>query len=209
MPKLGLIVAMRAEVPPILKAAAGVDRIGNNTVKVAVSGIGLQRARHTTQQVCGGSLGFYPDMLVSLGFCGAVRHDLNIGQLIIADRLSYGDQEIELENPAIEKIRAFLAGTNFREGKLQSFKWPVWSRSKVSEDAIAVDMESFAVAQTAAKYRMPALIIKAVSDVVPEHVSLVHLLTLFRTLKSNTQKARTRLGEFVNILLNGPREYFK
>ena len=81
--------------------------------------------------------------------------------------------------------------------------WPVFSRKRVTRDTLAVDMESFAVAQTAAKYRIPLFIIKAVSDVVPEHISLAGLLTQARNFKLNTQKARARLDKTLKQLFVG------
>ena len=62
-------------------------------------------------------------------------------------------------------------------------------------------MESFAVAQTAAKYQIPAIIIKAVSDIVPKHASLISLLNLVRSLKINSKKARARLSMNVNKII--------
>ena len=200
MPNIGLIVAMRAEVPHMLKNTTGIYQIGDNAIRVAVSGIGLKRARRATQQVCTGSLGFLPDLLINSGFCGAVRDKLDIGHLIIANRLAYREREIQLQNSPIEKVVDLLVESEYHVGKLQTFNWPVLSRSKVAGDTLAVDMESFAIAQTAAKYQIPAIIIKAVSDIVPKHASLISLLNLVRRLKINSKKARARLSLFVPSL---------
>ena len=200
MPNIGLIVAMRAEVPHMLKNTTGIYHIGDNAIRVAVSGIGLKRARRATQQVCTGSLGFLPDLLINSGFCGAVRDKLDIGHLIIANRLAYREREIQLQNSPIEKVVDLLVESEYHVGKLQTFNWPVLSRSKVAGDTLAVDMESFAIAQTAAKYQIPAIIIKAVSDIVPKHASLISLLNLVRRLKINSKKARARLSLFVSSL---------
>jgi nucleoside phosphorylase len=201
MPNIGLIVALQSEVPPFLKSTEGVYHTGAHTVKVAVSGVGPKRARRATQQMCTGSLGFYPELLLNLGFCGAVRDDLDIGQLVIASRLSFRDQEIAPAHAAIARVGDLLAATNCRIGKLQTFNWPVLSRSKVSSDTLAVDMESFAVAHTAAKYRIPALNIKAVSDRVPQHVSLLRLLTTLRSLISSTKIAKRQLESLAQQML--------
>ncbi len=198
MPNIGLIVAMRAEVPYMLKNTTGIFQIGENAIRVAVSGIGLKRARRVTQQVCTGSLGFLPDLLINSGYCGAVRNKLDIGHLIIANRLAYRDREIQLENSLIEKVVSLLVESEYHVGKLQTFNWPVLSRARVIGDTLAVDMESFAIAQIAAKYQIPVIIIKAVSDLVPKHTSLISLLSLMRSLKNNSKKARARLNINVN-----------
>ncbi len=201
MPKIGLIVAMRAEVPYMLKNTTGIYQIGDNAIRVAVSGIGLKRARRATQQVCTGSLGFLPDLLINSGFCGAVRNKLDIGHLIIANRLAYRDREIQLEYSPIEKVVDLLVESEYHVGKVQTFNWPVLSRARVAGDTLAVDMESFAIAQTAAKYQIPAIIIKAVSDIVPKHASLISLLNLVRSLKINSKKARARLSMNVKKII--------
>jgi nucleoside phosphorylase len=201
MPNIGLVVAMRAEVPYMLQDTAGIYQIGDNAIRVAVSGIGPQRARRAAQQVCTGSLGFIPDLLINSGFCGAARNDLDVGHLIIANRLAYRDREIQLENSPIEKVVKLLVESEYHVGKLQTFNWPVLSRARVAGDTLAVDMEAFAIAQTAAKYQIPAIIIKAVSDIVPEHTGLISLLTLVRSLKINTKKARGRLSMIVKKII--------
>jgi nucleoside phosphorylase len=201
MPNIGLIVAMRAEVPYMLKNTTGIYQIGDNAIRLAVSGIGLKRARRATQQVCTESLGFLPDLLINSGICGAVRDKLDIGHLIIANRLAYRDREIQLENSPIEQVVDLLLESEYHLGKLQTSNWPVLSRARVAGDTLAVDMEAFAIAQTAAKYQIPAIIIKAVSDIVPKHASLIGLLNLVRSFKINSKKARARLSMNVKKII--------
>lgn len=185
---------MRAEVPHILKNTTGIYQIGDNATRVAVSGIGLKKARRATQQVCTGSLGFLPDLLINSGICGAVRDKLDIGHLIIANRLAYRDREIQLENSPIEKVVDLLVESEIHVGKLQTFNWPVLSRARVAGDTLAVDMESFAIAQTAAKYHIPTIIIKAVSDLIPKHAGLISLLSQVRSLIIDSGKTRACLS---------------
>ena len=200
MPNIALIVAMRTEAPSIFRDTAGISQVGDNAIGLFVSGIGLKRARRAAQRVCSGALGFQPDLLINFGFCGAVGKGLDIGHLVIPDRLAHRDQEIGSRNRAVEKVADRLVNSEYHVGKLQSFNWPVLSRSRVPRDTLAVDMESFAIAQTAAKYRIPIIIIKAVSDVVPEHVSLTGLLTLARSFRVNTPTARARLSAILEQL---------
>ena len=201
MPNIAFVVAMRTEIPPMWANTTGFTRIGDNVIRLAVTGIGPKKARRTTQQVCTGSLGFIPDLLINAGFCGAVQNELNLGHLIIANLLAYRDREMQLENSPIEKVANLLAGSEYRIGKLQTFNWPVLSRAKVSGDTLAVDMESFAVAQTAARYQMPALIIRAVSDIVPQQAGLFSLLALVRNFKINTRKAKAQLSVIIKKIL--------
>ena len=48
MPNIGLIVAMRTEVPHMLKHTTGIYRTGDNAIRLAVTGIGPKKARHAT-----------------------------------------------------------------------------------------------------------------------------------------------------------------
>jgi len=198
MPNIALIVAMRTELPYGFKDAGGIYQIGNNVIRVAVSGIGPNRARRTAQRMCAGLPGYHPDLLINAGFCGAVIDELQVGHLIIANRLAYRDREIQLNNSPTEKIVALFAGFKYRVGKLQTFSWPVLSRAGVVGDTLAVDMEAFAIARTAAMYQVPSLVIKAVSDIVPQHAGLFSLLTLVRNLKINSKTARDQLSMIVN-----------
>jgi nucleoside phosphorylase len=198
MPNICLIAAMRAEIPYMLKNASGTYRIGDNAIRFVVSGIGPRKARRATQQVCNGALGFLPDLLINSGFCGAAQNGLGIGQLIVADRLTYGDREIQLDDNLIENIVGILIEAEFHVGKLQTFNWPVLSRARAAPDTLAVDMESFAIAHMAAKYRIPAVFIKAVSDIVPERTSMIGLLNFVRSCIVGSKKARTSLNINVN-----------
>jgi nucleoside phosphorylase len=172
--------------------------MGDNAIRLAVTGIGPKKARRATQQVCTGSLGFRPDLLINAGFCGAVRDELDVGHLIIANIIAYRDRVIRPAISLIDKAAGHLAGSKYQIGRLQTFDWPVLSRAGVSGKTLAVDMESFAIAQTAATHQIPAIIIKAVSDIVPQHAGLLSMLTLVRRLKINATRARARLSVTVN-----------
>ena len=181
-----------------MKDTTDIYHIGENTIRVAVSGIGLKKARRATKQMCTGSLGFLPDLVINAGFCGAVRSEMVIGHLILANRLAYRERELELKNSPTEKVSGLLAESKYRVGKLQTFNWPVLSRTRVSDDTLAVDMESFAIAEITAKYQIPAIFIKAVSDIVPRHAGPIRMMKLVRSLMVNSRKARACLSFNVN-----------
>ncbi len=101
---------------------------------------------------------------------------------------------VALAGRFVDGVGDFLVESEYHVGKLQTFNWPVLSRARVDGDTFAIDMESFAITQTAAKYHIPAIIIKAVSDIVPKHVSLISLLELVRRFKTNSKGARAHLS---------------
>jgi nucleoside phosphorylase len=204
MANIGIIVAMRTEIPYPLADTTGIYRSGANAIRVAVSGIGFRKARRTARRVCTGSLGFAPDLLINAGFCGAVQDGLPVGHLIIANCVAYRDQEIQLDNSLLEKLADLLPESEYHVGGIQTFNRPVLSRGGRSGDTLAVDMESFAIAQTAAECGVPTIILKAVSDIVPEHAGLIGLWSQARSLKSNAKKARARLSVIAQKIFEAP-----
>ena len=62
-------------------------------------------------------------------------------------------------------------------------------------------MESFAIAQTTAKYHIPTIIIKAVSDIIPKHASLISLLNQVRSLIIDSGKTRACLSMNVKKII--------
>ncbi len=201
MPDIGLIVAIRSEVPDLFHDNTGIKQVGDNRIKVAISGIGQKRARHTTRKMCQNANDFCPERLISLGFCGGTQDNLVIGQLIIANRLSYNGQEIELENRYLTEAMGSLKESLYRVGKFQTFNRPIFSKNKILKDTVAIDMESFAIAQTARNHHIPITVIKVVSDIVPDKATLRNLFNLLKSMRSNFKKAKRQLNLFA-------REYF-
>jgi len=192
MSNIGLVVAMSMEIPDIFRDKSSVHQIGDNAIHIVVSGIGQKRARYSTEKVC---REFHPDYLMTLGFCGGTRDDLHIGHLVIADRVTYGRKEIELDNKYLDEATNALHGMEYHRGVFQTFDWPIFSRNRVSKDTLAVDMESFAIADIGRTYHIPTVMIKAVSDIVPEKVSMNSLLNLIKIIRGNA-KAKNQLNEF-------------
>lgn len=196
MTDIGLIVAMRSEIPDLFHGNTGILHINDCRIKVAISGIGQKRARDATGKMCQKIDGFCPSRLLSMGFCGGTQDDLAIGQLIIADRLSYHDQEIELENQFVTNAKGFLKKFSYKIGKFQTFNRPVFSKNKILEDTAAVDMESFAIARIARNHHIPIMFIKAVSDLVPDEATFGNIFTRLISMRNNFKIAKHQLNLF-------------
>jgi nucleoside phosphorylase len=142
-----------------------------------------------------------PDALLVLGYCGATRDEIEVGHLVIADRVLYGERgivrELALNRSALERAVDAAAGMAYHVGPVETFDRPVIARSGVSRDAVAVDMESFAVAHTARAYHIPATIVRAVSDVVPDRFSLRGLWSHMRHMRDQARKAMRSSDAFV------------
>ena len=197
MPNVGFIVALNTEVPFLFRDTSIVHQLNDNLIKVVISGIGQKRAGINTKSLCEKQEKFSPDYLINLGFCGATKDELTIGDLIIANRLSYNNQEIQLQNMYINKAKDVFQGTRYYIGKLQTFDWPVVSRSRVCEDTLAVDMESFAIGETSMKYQIPIIVIKVVSDIVPKKVSVRSLYHQLRSIVNTKRHVKSQVNEFV------------
>ena len=196
MPNVGLIVAQHKEVPFLFRGPSIVHQLNNNLIKVVISGIGQKRAGKRTESLCEKKERFSPDYLINLGFCGATKDEPNIGDLIIANRLSYNNQEIQLKNIYIDRVKDIFQGTRYYVGKVQTFNWPVFSRSRVCEDTLAVDMESFAICETSIKYQIPILVIKVVSDIVPKILSVKNLCYQLKSIINNKRHVQNQVNEF-------------
>lgn len=197
MSDLVLLIAMNAELPDMFPRSSGIYSMGGHTIRVARSGIGRRKARRALERILAGSGTGKPDVIMTLGFCGGARNDLSVSDIILANRVRYRDQVIEIQNRYLDRICEKMAGQGFRTGTVQSFDTLVLSRRRVSKDATAVDMEAFALADTAGKYGIPLVVVKAVSDIVRETGGPAGLLRFCLSIKKNAEKAKSRLNRFM------------
>ena len=156
--KTGLIVAMKEEVPTNI----GRDYFKEGEIyqitpdlTLAITGFGKENAQFYTERLCNMQ---ELDELVCLGFCGSVDN-LTIGDVISVEATKYKGAIIYLQNQ-----NKFM---NFRRGNMETFEEAGTSRNNISEGILAVDMESYFIAEIAEKYNLPLTIAKAVTDVIP------------------------------------------
>ena len=197
MANVGIIVALNTEVPFLFRDTSIVHQLNDNLIKVVISGIGQKRAAIKTKSLCEKQEKFSPDYLINFGFCGATKDELTTGDLIFANRLRYNNQEIQLQNIYIDKAKDVFQGTKYHIGKIQTFDLPVFSRRRVCEDTLAVDMESFVIGETCMKYQIPIIVIKVVSDIVPKKVSLKSLWQQVRSIVNTKRQTQSQANEFV------------
>ena len=106
--------------------------------------------------------------LISFGVCGGLSPYVKAGDLILADSVIMDGEMIELKSAWHE---AALEGSNMaaKSGAMLSVATAISSPAAKhaayeSTEAVAVDVESFAVAQAAKDNGLPCLIIRAVLD---------------------------------------------
>ncbi|MEP1231102.1 MAG: hypothetical protein ABJG88_10540 [Litorimonas sp.] len=105
--------------------------------------------------------------LISFGVCGGLSPYVKAGDLILADSVTMDGDVLQLTHNW-HKV-AFANFPNARAGKMLSVAMPITTpqdkhNAHEATGAVAVDVESFAVAQIAAAHKLPCIIIRAVLD---------------------------------------------
>jgi nucleoside phosphorylase len=96
-----------------------------------------------------------------------------------------------------EKATERLSSIDYRVGEFQTFDRPVLSKGKVLEGVLGVDLEAYAIVKKAKEYDTPSIIIKSVSDIIPEkkHLIFPTIRLVYRIFK-NFKTAKKGLNDF-------------
>jgi adenosylhomocysteine nucleosidase len=187
-----IFCAFGAELEPIRKRvhaqkALGLDglkgcygRIGNTKIALATSGIGMRRAAANAPRVLDEVREV--ELVILTGVAGALADNLEIGNLVLADRLMTreGDnatpvQTIEVPRIHLEMVSVALdtTGIEHSRGGILTVRYPLATeaekrRAGQSTGAIAVDMETAVIAREAAARGIPYVAMRTIMDTV-EH----------------------------------------
>lgn len=159
-------------------------RVGNNEVVLQQSGIGKVNAAIGAVEMLNA---YQPDILVSTGVAGGADTSLEVGNVVVGNAYCYHDAYCGEEcamgqilgQPAryvcmkqlVDKALSLKCNTKVRSGLIVSGDWFVDSREKMREilddfaEAMAVDMESCALAQTCYMYDTPFVSFRIISDI--------------------------------------------
>lgn len=168
-----------------------------NGVRVASveSGAGQKKAARATRALIDGHS---PAWIISCGFAGAMRPEMKIGDIFVSDSVG-----TEFEEPIATPhgMRADPA-KGLHVGRLLTTAEVVRrveDKQSLSQrfDAIACDMESFAVAQVCRELKLPFMIVRAITD----DLSLDLPAEVHALLASS---GAGRLGATVGALWNRP-----
>jgi nucleoside phosphorylase len=198
-----LLTAMRSEMP---RCAAAISRSGSLfghgqcRLHNAVCGIGMKSAALATSLYC---QTYSPDLLLMTGFCAAALPDMRIGDLVLAQSYRYATTILSRHFPHPRAVSESDAPSAIlRQGTMESFIGPVYSRKGIHPASCGVDMESFSVAETARRCHIPVIIIKAVSDIIPDNDhALFSGARLSLRIASNYFKVKAVLNRFFKQLL--------
>lgn len=156
--------------------------VGGKEFTVIGHGIGQRRAREIARR----AFDSMPraELVIATGVVGALSSDLKPGDLILADRVFASRAEGEIA----EQVGAFgdahlraigrslsMAGVNYTTGAILTTHRVLTTgaekrRARESTGAIAVDMESAAIAVEAAERGLPFITLRAVLDEVDDEV---------------------------------------
>lgn len=159
-------------------------RLGQRTVVALHCGIGKVNAAMGTAQL----LHYYaPQMVISTGVAGGARADLQVMDVVVGAAYTYHDvycgQEVAygqvMGQPArftapwelVQRTQDAGTSGHIHSGLIVSGDWFVDTREKMQSildhfpDALAVDMESCAIAQVCHAHGVPFLSLRIISDV--------------------------------------------
>ena len=157
-------------------------RCGNNEIALLMTGIGMRRAREATRL----ALERWPatEFILSTGVAGGLNPDLAIGAIVLANSVMTCHFETGLPEHIFEVARAqreamqaalASAGKTALGGTIFTSKTPlttVAAKTRAAElsGAVAVDMESAAIALVAAAQGIPYVCLRTILDVASETV---------------------------------------
>ena len=180
--KVGIIVAMDKELRQLKQLFEGMD------VMVQKCGIGKVNAALGAQRMISE---FHPDVIISSGCAGGNGDDINVQDVIVSSELSYHDvycgtaidnstkygqvqgmpSSFEPSPWLLQKALSLNCGVKVHAGLIVTGDWFVDSREKMCEiighfpKAKAVDMESWAIAQTCYINKIPFISFRVISDI--------------------------------------------
>lgn len=158
--------------------------MGSNDIVLLQCGIGKVNAATGTTDMINN---FHPNAVISTGVAGGASTSLNIQEVVVATQTCYHDvycgaeQEygqimgmparFDCDSDLINKAAALDCGTKITKGLIVTGDWFVDSREKMQSiidhfpDAMAVDMESCAIAHTCYQYDIPFVSFRIISDI--------------------------------------------
>jgi adenosylhomocysteine nucleosidase len=212
--------------------------IGHNEIAVVMTGIGMRKARAATRAAL--DRWPAPEFILSTGVAGGLHVGLAVGSIVLADSVMTCDAEtglpehiLEVTHDRREALRTALerSGKTSIGGAIFTSRKPLSRiadkiRAAELSGAVAVDMESAAIALEAAAHGIPYVCLRTILDLASEDLMGAELagedgrvrpLTALRTiirnpsvvtggirLLRNLRIATKAMGEAVATALTGP-----
>lgn len=169
-------------------------KIGNHEVVLTKSGIGKTLAALTTTLLISH---YHVEVVINTGSAGGIGDGLKIGDIVISDKVAYSDVDVTAfgyeygqmaqmplfyeANSSLVEAAMEASGNNMLNGKvglIVSADTFVHSQKQIQEiknhfpTCLANEMEGAAIAHVAYQYKIPFVVIRAMSDVGDENASV-------------------------------------
>lgn len=180
-------------------------RMGRNEVVMMQCGIGKVNAAMGATRLIDG---FKPDVVVSTGVAGGASTELNVQDVVVSTQVCYHDvycgeeagygqiigspARFEADSGLAEKAKTISCGTRIVPGLIVTGDWFVDSREKMRSimervpDAMAVDMESAAIAQVCHKSGTRFVSFRIISDIPLKDDKASQYFDFWERLASNS-----------------------
>lgn len=133
-------------------------RLGAREVHIVHTGVGETLARARLNEYLQNNS---PSSLISSGFAGATQENYQLGDLILARNFSNPGVLARAETILQEQnVRTVIGWTAAKIMNSPEEREQIWNQSQ----AVAVDMESSALAEVCAAHRLPMLSLRVLSD---------------------------------------------
>jgi len=158
-------------------------RVGSQRVTLVKTGVGMRRARETAGRVLDALRNV--DLVATTGVAGALHHGLQVGGIVLADRLMTRSEEsfhpqrvLEVPPQPFRRFaRALDAGAiAYSEGGLLTSRRAIATvadkrLAAVQSGALAVDMESAVIAEEAHRRGLPFVCLRAILDAADDELA--------------------------------------
>ncbi|HDJ6889266.1 TPA: 5'-methylthioadenosine/S-adenosylhomocysteine nucleosidase [Staphylococcus aureus] len=186
-------------------------------VVITQSGIGKVNAAISTTLLINK---FKPDVIINTGSAGASDESLNVGDVLISDDVKYHDADatafgyeygqipqmpvaFQSSKPLIEKVSQVVQQQQLtaKVGLIvsgDSFIGSVEQRQKIKKafpNAMAVEMEATAIAQTCYQFNVPFVVVRAVSDLANGEAEMSFEAFLEKAAVSSSQTVEALVSQ--------------
>lgn len=167
---------------------------GKHQLFVAQSGIGKVQAGMTTTIL---SLNYNPDVVINTGSAGGIGEGLSVGDVVVSTKVAYHDVDVtgsgykmgqlpqkplyfEANADLVDEVvdAASICNQTCHKGLIVSGDQFIESKEHTKQilsyfpDALASEMEGAAVGQVANQFKIPFVVIRAMSDVGDENANV-------------------------------------
>lgn len=207
---VAIVTALADEMRPIIKmghvesrlrykdAEITLCRMGGKQVVALTTGVGADRTREGLEWMLAQ---FQPEWIVGTGYAGGAAPDPHVGDAIVATRIvdTASGQAWTPSAAMIEKALSIWKSTpiRFHHGTLAGVAKPAATPHEkafigTTYEALAIDMESHALADVATRHAIPFLVVRVIFDPMAAPLPLlpddaiadgrIHLIPLLRHL---------------------------